>query len=215
MGLRIAVLVDGDNVAHAHADEVLARAADLGDVTLTRVYSDKDRTHPWNKDSRFAWVNGGAVSSKNHSDIMLVIGAMDMLHHKSADVFVIVSNDSDFTPLARRMQIEGYPVVGLGSAQAAAEFRAACSEFHILGTVLEQPELANLPPFDKLLRDLVWEKGGKLGLPLKKLNEIMRERHQFSVSTLPEKTWRAYLTARPTLFDCDPKGPQARVRMVK
>ena len=51
------------------------------------------------------------------------------------------------------------------------------------------------------------------GLLLTDLNTRLQRKHQTAISQRSEKTWRAYLLARPDLFVCDPKGPQARVRL--
>jgi hypothetical protein len=43
----------------------------------------------------------------------------------------------------------------------------------------------------------------------------MRAAYDVKISKLPEKTWRKYLLARSELFRCDPKGPDAKVRLAR
>jgi hypothetical protein len=50
------------------------------------------------------------------------------------------------------------------------------------------------------------------GMRIAELAPKMHLSHGIKISALPEKTWRAYLTARPKLFDVDPRGPEAMVR---
>ncbi len=45
------------------------------------------------------------------------------------------------------------------------------------------------------------------------LNPIMRAKHGTLISEMPEKSWRAYLTKRNALYEIDPKGPDAKVRL--
>jgi hypothetical protein len=40
----------------------------------------------------------------------------------------------------------------------------------------------------------------------------MKTLHGVQISTLPEKKWRTYLSARPALYELDPRGPDAHVR---
>jgi len=42
----------------------------------------------------------------------------------------------------------------------------------------------------------------------------MHIQHGVKISTYPEKTWRAYLAARPDLYELDPRGPEAMVRFL-
>ena len=69
------------------------------------------------------------VTGKNATDMSLTIDAMDVLHDGKAEIFALASNDSDFTPLAIRLREGGMNVIGLGNAQVANSFRAACNDF--------------------------------------------------------------------------------------
>ncbi len=71
-----------------------------------------------------------ATNGKNATDIVLVIDAMDLLHDKKdkLDGFCIVSSDSDFTPLVKRMKEEGLVMLGVGSEKSQS-FKEVCDEF--------------------------------------------------------------------------------------
>ena len=56
--------------------------------------------------------------------------------------------------------------------------------------------------------------GGPDGIAIQDLNHAM-QRQGIRITDEPEKTWRAWLRARPQHFSCDPKGPQSRVRLVR
>ncbi len=80
-----------------------------------------------------------------------------------------------------------------------------------LGKQNQVPQQPAAPAsLDDRLIALIRSKGGSTGLPIAQINgQIKNER----ISTHPEKIWRAYLLARPGLFICDSKGPEARVRL--
>ncbi|MEG0020142.1 MAG: NYN domain-containing protein, partial [Oscillospiraceae bacterium] len=76
---------------------------------------------------QFAYTTG-----KNATDIAMVIDAMDMLSTNIYDVFVLVSSDSDFTPLAIRLRESGVYIIGVGEEKTPASFRSACDEFILI-----------------------------------------------------------------------------------
>jgi hypothetical protein len=50
------------------------------------------------------------------------------------------------------------------------------------------------------------------GMRIAQLSAQMHKQHGIQISTQPERNWRAYLFARPSLYDLDPRGPEAMVR---
>ncbi|CAJ1969486.1 unnamed protein product [Cylindrotheca closterium] len=90
-------------------------------ATIRRAYADFRMSHlePWNEAlSKFSFVKVSApsfVKGKGTSDMAMIIGAMDMLRDLSdIECFVLVTSDSDFTPLARRLKQAGKEIVGFG-----------------------------------------------------------------------------------------------------
>ena len=69
------------------------------------------------------------VAGKNTTDIAIVIDAMDLLNTEMYDAFVIVSSDSDFTPLAVRLKESGIYVIGVGEKKTPEAFCSACDNF--------------------------------------------------------------------------------------
>jgi NYN domain len=67
------------------------------------------------------------------------------------------------------------------------------------------------PALDQKISDVI----GKNGKAIKivELSCIMHTQHGVLISKQPERSWRSYLTARPALFDLDPRGPEAKVRV--
>ena len=110
---RIAVLIDAENTSVKYIEVVLKELKQYGDISVQRMYGDFSNPvmSEWSKKGlEYAIVpihQARYTASKNASDIMLVIDAMDILFQGSADIFCIVSSDSDFTRLASRLRAGG------------------------------------------------------------------------------------------------------------
>lgn len=72
------------------------------------------------------------VSGKNATDMALVIDTIELLYTNLYDAFVIVSSDSDYTPLAIKLREAGVYVMGVGEKKTPVAFRNACDEFLFL-----------------------------------------------------------------------------------
>src|SRR5262249_61091167 len=73
----------------------------------------------------------GAQSGKNSADIRLCVDAMDLAYSKEhIDTFVVVSGDSDFSPLVSKLKENGKHVIGLGMQESTSDLlRDNCDEF--------------------------------------------------------------------------------------
>ena len=130
---RLAVLIDADNVPTKSLKPIMDEVAKYGVPTIKHAYGDWARLVGW-KD---ALLEIGAVpvqqyaytAGKNATDSALIIEAMDILHADNVDGFVIVSSDSDFTPLALRLRESGKKVYGIGEKKTPRPFITACDKF--------------------------------------------------------------------------------------
>ncbi len=132
---RIALLVDGDNAQSKMMDLVLEEASKYGKVTIRRVYGDWTTQHmnhwksqlnemAFNPIQKFSYTSG-----KNSTDSALIIDAMDILHADLVDGFCIVSSDSDYTGLAKRIREAGIFVMGIGEQKTPGAFVKSCEIF--------------------------------------------------------------------------------------
>jgi len=133
--LKLAVLIDADNVPYANVKEMFEEIAKYGTPTFKRIYAD------WTKPTVFGWKNvllENAItpiqqysysSGKNSTDSALIIDAMDILYTGKVDGFCIVSSDSDFTRLATRLREAGMKVIGIGEKKTLNPFITACDKF--------------------------------------------------------------------------------------
>src|SRR6476620_262639 len=140
----LAVFIDFENMGRGFNNrrdrfeitKVLERLVEKGKIVAKKAYAD------W---SRFGMYTGGlheaaielveiprrGVSGKNSADIRLVVDAIDLAYSKDhIDTFVIVSGDSDFSPLVSKLKELGKHVIGLGLVDATSDLlRDNCDEF--------------------------------------------------------------------------------------
>ena len=133
--LRLAVLIDAENVPRNAVKNIMEEIAIYGTPTIKRIYGD------WTNPSIAGWKNAllenaitpiqqySYTTGKNSSDSAMIIDAMDILYTEKTDGFVIVSSDSDFTRLAIRLREAGQRVIGIGEMKTPSPFIAACDKF--------------------------------------------------------------------------------------
>lgn len=133
--LRLAVVIDADNIPFANVTPMLEEIAKYGLPTFKRIYGD------WTKPNLSGWKNVllenaitpvqqyGYTKGKNATDSAMIIDAMDILYSGKVDGFCIVSSDSDFTRLATRLREAGMLVIGLGEKKTPTPFIASCNKF--------------------------------------------------------------------------------------
>lgn len=132
---NIAVLIDGDNAQAKLIKEIIEEVSKYGKVTIRRIYGDWTTQHmnSWkeiiNQHSFSPIQKFSYTTGKNSTDSSLIIDAMDILHSKSVDGFCIVSSDSDYTGLAKRIREEGLLVMGIGRKITPIAFVNSCEIF--------------------------------------------------------------------------------------
>lgn len=215
MAQAVAVFVDGDNISGKHAAQIRAIAASYGEPTTVRVYTDAQRHSEWHAANGFRMLHAG--TGKNAADILLSLDALELVLTRQTRCFVIASSDGDFTHVAERLRDYGATVVGVGEAKAPATLRACCNHFVEIAPEGQKPRAADpgpsVTPLDLKIRAMIamHSKQGA-GIRIAELGQNMHRQHGVRISTFAEGSWRAYLVARPSLFDVDPRGPDARVR---
>lgn len=132
---NIAVLIDGDNAQPKLIKEIIEEVSVYGKATIRRVYGD------WTNPQMNSWkekINQYSISpiqkfsytsGKNSTDSSLIIDAMDILYAGNMEGFCIVSSDSDYTGLAKRIREEGLFVMGIGKRTTPIAFVNSCEIF--------------------------------------------------------------------------------------
>lgn len=132
---KIAMLIDADNTSLKNVSLIIQEVSAYGRILAKKAYGNwkSELLKNWESEikklgiiaeQQFAYVSG-----KNATDIAMVIDAMEMLYSDRYDTFVLVSSDSDFTPLALHLKAAGMYVFGAGEHKTPDSFRSACDEF--------------------------------------------------------------------------------------
>ena len=146
MDIKLAVLIDGDNIPSAYVKEMMEEIAKYGNPTIKRIYGD------WTRPGLAKWKNlllenaitpiqqYGYTTGKNATDSAMIIDAMDILYSEKVDGFCLVSSDSDFTRLATRLREAGMKVYGIGEKKTPNPFIVACDKFIYIEILKSHPE---------------------------------------------------------------------------
>src|SRR5512139_1737445 len=142
---NMALFCDFENVAlgvrdakYAQFDikKVLERLLLKGSIVVKKAYCDWDRYKEFKAtmhEAAFELIEIPHVrqSGKNSADIRMVVDALDLCYTKShIDAFVIISGDSDFSPLISKLKENGKSVIGIGVRGSASSLLISnCDEF--------------------------------------------------------------------------------------
>src|SRR6056297_444034 len=135
MDIKLAVLIDGDNIPSAYVKEMMEEIAKYGNPTIKRIYGDWTNPHlaKWKsvllENAVTPIQQYGYTQGKNATDSAMIIDAMDILYSGKVNGFCLVSSDSDFTRLATRLREAGMNVIGIGEKKTPDPFIVACDRF--------------------------------------------------------------------------------------
>lgn len=143
--VSMALFCDFENVALGVRDAnyekfdikpVLERLLLKGSIVVKKAYCDWDRYKAFKAtmhEANFELIEIPHVrqSGKNSADIRMVVDALDLCYTKShVDTFVIISGDSDFSPLVSKLRENAKHVIGVGVKQSTSDLLIAnCDEF--------------------------------------------------------------------------------------
>src|SRR5438132_1401761 len=143
--VNMALFCDFENVALGVRDakyakfdisKVLERLLLKGSIVVKKAYCDWDRYKEFKSPMHQASfelieIPHVRMSGKNSADIRMVVDALDLCYTKAhVDTFVIVSGDSDFSPLVSKLRENDKTVIGVGVKKSTSDLLvAACDEF--------------------------------------------------------------------------------------
>jgi uncharacterized protein (TIGR00288 family) len=144
---RVAVLVDCDNVAPDIVSHALLMAAQFGRVVVRRGYGNAQTlAGKWQealvRQAFTPCVQFQYASGKNTADIALALDALEVLFDERADIFCLVTSDSDFSYLCRKLRERGARVCIIGEPKTPDALRNASDEFFEWIKPVELPALA-------------------------------------------------------------------------
>jgi uncharacterized protein (TIGR00288 family) len=144
---NIALGVRDAKYAKFDIDRVLERLLLKGSIVVKKAYCDWDRYKEFKgpmHEASFELIEIPHVrmSGKNSADIRLVVDALDLCYTKAhVDTFVIISGDSDFSPLVSKLRENNKTVIGVGVKSSTSDLLIAnCDEFIYYDDLVRQEE---------------------------------------------------------------------------
>jgi uncharacterized protein (TIGR00288 family) len=144
---NVALGVRDAKYAKFDIDRVLERLLLKGSIVVKKAYCDWDRYKEFKgpmHEASFEMIEipHVSMSGKNSADIRLVVDALDLCYTKShVDTFVIISGDSDFSPLVSKLRENNKTVIGVGVKNSTADLLIAnCDEFIFYDDLVRQNE---------------------------------------------------------------------------
>ncbi|CAN5211210.1 hypothetical protein BH11PLA2_BH11PLA2_02150 [soil metagenome] len=197
----LAVFIDFENLALGFSGrrerfeihKVLERLVEKGKIVVKKAYSDWSRfgqyTGPLHECAiELIEIPKRSVTGKNSADIRLVVDAIDLAYSKDhIDTFVIVSGDSDFSPLVSKLKELGKHVLGVGLAEATSNLlRDNCDEF------IYYEDLGKVAPANAMIDDaqLPEQKQKLFNLLMDSLLALRRENKDVLYSSMVKDTMK-------------------------
>jgi len=197
----LAVFIDFENLAlgfkgkrdrRFEIQKVLERLVEKGKLIVKKAYADWIDYAEYKKGLHEAAIElieipKRAMTGKNSADIRLCVDAIDLCYSKEhIDTFVVVSGDSDFSPLVSKLKENGKRVIGLGMKESSSNLLVNnCDEF-IYYEDLERP--LGIPP--KIEQDLPEKKKEAFQLLVDSVVALVRENKEVLWSSMVKETMK-------------------------
>jgi uncharacterized protein (TIGR00288 family) len=198
---NLAVFIDFENLAlgfkgkkdkRFEIQKVLERLVEKGKIIVKKAYADwadyKDYKKPLHEAAiELIEIPKRAMTGKNSADIRLCVDALDLCYSKEhIDTFVIVSGDSDFSPLVSKLKENGKRAIGMGMKESSSHLLIDnCDEF-IYYEDLERP--IGTPP--KIEQDLPEKKREAFQLLVDSVVALVRENKEVLWSSMVKETMK-------------------------
>jgi uncharacterized protein (TIGR00288 family) len=196
----LAIFIDFENLALGFQGRrerfdiarVLERLVEKGKIVAKKAYADWSRFSTFTTSLHEAAIElieipRRAQTGKNSADIRLCVDAMDLAYSKEhIDTFVILSGDSDFSPLVSKLKELGKHVIGLGMQESTSDLlRDNCDEFIYYEDLGQAPTLA--PAIDDKLPET---KRKAFALLMDSLLALRRENKEVLWSSMVKDTMK-------------------------
>lgn len=196
----LAIFIDFENLAlgfqgrrdRFEIARVLERLVEKGKIVAKKAYADWSRFGNYTGNLHEAAIELTEIprrgqTGKNSADIRLCVDAMDLAYSKEhINTFVVVSGDSDFSPLVSKLKELGKHVIGLGMQESTSDLlRDNCDEFIYYEDLGQAPALA--PNINSQLPET---KRKAFGLLLESLLALRRENKEVLWSSMVKDTMK-------------------------
>ena len=153
---NLALFCDFENIARGVQDakfskfditRIIERLLVKGSIIVKKAYCDWERYKDFKTpmhEAAFELIDipGRRLTGKNSADIRMVVDALDLCYTKShVDIFVVISGDSDFSPLVSKLRENAKTVIGVGVKNSTSELLISnCDEFIFYDDLIREEE---------------------------------------------------------------------------
>lgn len=184
----VAIFIDAENISFKYAKDIFNIASSYGEPIIKKIYAD------WTSQVVGGWKDEIAKHSiiaiqnfkfnrKNSSDMYLMADAMSMFYEKDIEIFIIVSSDSDYIPLAHKLRENKRQVIGIVENKANQSYINAFNKFHYLNKKQEKS--------DELIKEL-----------FNTIDQLIEEKNRAEYSQIPPIMQRKYPDFNPKNYGC-------------
>lgn len=174
---NIAVYIDGDNANYNDFSFVHKEIKKYGRIIIGRIYGDWTRSEMkgWKDisiNNAFESINCFSLSRKNSSDIHLICDLLqDLYKNDIINTYIIVSSDSDYSHVTKRIRAAGKKVIGVGRNNTPTMLKNACDIF-ISNEILKNDDIKNDDKLSNIIKSFKGEKKIELSNLLNNLCNI-------------------------------------------
>jgi uncharacterized protein (TIGR00288 family) len=190
---NIALGVRDAKFARFEIDEVLERLLVKGNIVVKKAYCDWERYKDFKvsmHEASFELIEIPHVrlSGKNSADIRMVVDALDLCYTKShVDSFVIISGDSDFSPLVSKLRENNKEVIGVGVKNSTSDLLIAnCDEFIFYDDLVRVSEARRNPRKKKAEKKEVEDKSGSVNTQPESKSDKAEKAYELVLETIDD-----------------------------
>lgn len=132
---RVAVLIDAENVSAKHAHEIVQVVHLSGGSVVYSVYGREEACRPWNHELKAFKPRSTSpekTGKSNAADMTMMLDAMVFLLRQKVSQMYLVTSDSDFIPLVRKLKLHKCRTVVFAEDKASDRLKTECDEFVLL-----------------------------------------------------------------------------------
>jgi len=184
---KIALLVDYENFNEDRYFPILKEELRAyGEIIIARAYSsvlDNSKLNNSNEDSKLndklkrhgldPVFQLSYSKNKNAVDIRIAIEAVELLQRGYIDIICLATNDSDFTPLVKKLRENNKLVIGSGKDLVSQDYKDACDHFINVQKIFEAKEILNEKKTSEASKKRKAEKERRLKKLVNQINDII------------------------------------------
>lgn len=183
---KIALLIDAENIPLSLIGAVIKEMAKYGRAITSRFYADineiSDEWHKISSENAIRPVHQYNVASKkNAADMAMSLDALEIMNEGLVNMFILVTSDSDFTPLVFKLREKGAFVIGVGERKASKAFVSSCNEFKYFDYLVnenktngdDESEGKEFEQLSNTIRSLIIESGSEGKILLSQLGILL------------------------------------------